>query len=212
MHGVKEHRAIGFAMPRGTPILAAADGWYVATYAEAAIKEEDGSPKMLSLADARRLNTSNPDLNPPEPGDGPWSVYFGSYVIQGWHGRGRYIQYAHIDYAIESIPYYPSVVSENSGNYYHHPVLQAPVTGYKKPGVAVFIRQGEVIGWAGSTGCGCGRRCIDDAIMTSGGRPDFRQVNYTYYDGPHLHFMVFGRRAAKTRKPIATWDPFGLYG
>jgi hypothetical protein len=215
VHGVAEHGAIDLDVPRGTKILAPANGWYVCTYGEVLLSK-DKSPRLLSMEQAQRGKAHNIDLRPPEPGNGPWPIYFGSFVIQGWHGRGRYTQYAHVDWVDERIPYHPPIEITDgqgrpAGNLQHAAILRAPVRQYREPGVAAFIRAGEVIGEVGMTGCGWGRRCYDSARFDENGRPDFRVVDYTYYTAPHLHFLVCGRRAPRTRQ-ARRFDPFGIEG
>jgi murein DD-endopeptidase MepM/ murein hydrolase activator NlpD len=215
VHGVATHNAIDFDLPRGTKILAPADGQYVATYGEALLHDKDGKPLRLSHRQALARNPRNRDIHPPDE-DGEWPLYFGSYVIQGWHGRGRYTQYAHVDWVSPDIPFYPpeEITDEEghkTGDLRHSAILRAPVSEYRRPGVAAFVRAGEVIGEVGMTGCGWGRRCYDFAKFDAHTRPDFRKANYTYYTEPHLHFAVLGRRAPRTRKAKAL-DPFGIYG
>jgi murein DD-endopeptidase MepM/ murein hydrolase activator NlpD len=215
LHGVQTHNAIDLDLPRGTKILAPADGWYIATYGEVLLRQESGEPRTLSRKQALSGNPSNRDLNPPGE-TGEWPVWFGSFVIQGWHGNGRYTQYAHVDWIAPKIPYYPPVEVEDqegnrTGDLKHSPMLKTVVSDYRKPGVAAFVTAGEVIGEVGMTGCGWGRRCFDSARFDQLGSPDFRGTDYTYYTEPHLHFAAFGRRAPRTRtaKPF---DPFGIYG
>lgn len=215
LHGIRTHSAIDFDAPRGTKILAPTDGYYMATYGEFALKNEDGSLRTLSRKSALKGNPRNTDLRPPAD-EGEFPIYFGSYVIQGWHGKGRYTQYAHVDWVNPKIPYHPPIEmkgedSQPTGDLAHSTVLRAPVDEYRQPAVAVKLKAGEVIAELGMTGCGWGGRCLDFAKTGEDGRPDFRGVDYTYYTEPHLHFMTFGRRAPKTRKPLAVWDPFGLY-
>lgn len=215
LHGVKVHNAIDFDAPRGTKILAPADGYYVATYGEFALKNEDGSARTLSLETALRDNPRNTDVKPPSK-VGEFPIFFGSYVIQGWHGKGRYTQFAHVDWVNPKIPYHAPVGLKDeggkpTGDLAHSKALRASVSEYRKKSVAVRIKAGEVIGELGMTGCGWGRRCLSFAKIGKDGRPDFRGVDYTYYTEPHLHFMVFGKRVPKARKPSALWDPFGLY-
>lgn len=215
VHGVEVHRAIDFVIPRGTPILAPADGYYVASYGEFLLRNEDGSPRMVSLAQAKAGNPHTKHLNPP-PGPGPWPAYFGSYVVQGWHTRGRYTQYAHVDWVNPKIPFYPpyEVLDENkvkTGDIAHSLALRLPVVEYRNHLVAAYIKAGEVIAESGMTGMGWAKPTWDFAKLDKSGRPDFRGVNYYYYDEPHLHFAVFGRRAPHSRN-AQLWDPFGLYG
>ncbi|TAK89223.1 hypothetical protein EPO04_03970 [Patescibacteria group bacterium] len=216
LHGVESHKAIDFDAPRGTKILAPADGYYVATYGEFALTNEDGSPKTLSLEGALKGNPRNTDLKAPA-GKGEFPIFFGSYVIQGWHGKGRYTQFAHVDWVNPKIPFYKSVELKDeqdkpTGDLAFSPVLRAVVSEYRKPSVAVKLKAGEVIGELGMTGCGWGQRCMKFAKIGKDGRPDFRGMDYTYYTEPHLHFMTFGKRVPRSRKPSAIWDPFGLYG
>lgn len=216
LHGVEIHNAIDFDAPRGTKILAPADGYYVATYGEFALKNEDGTAKTLSLDSALRGNPHNTDLRPPAK-TGEFSIFFGSYVIQGWHGHGRYTQFAHVDWVNPKIPFHKSVDLKDkdgkpTGDLAFSLVLRATVSEYRKKSVAVKLKAGEVIGELGMTGCGWGKRCFDFAKIGKDGRPDFRGADYTYYTEPHLHMMVFGRRTPQRRRPSVIWDPFGLYG
>jgi len=212
LHGVKVHNAIDMDLPRGTKILAPADGYYIATYGEVLLRNRDGSPRMLSAKAARAVGQ---DINPPTS-DGEWPVYFGSFVVQGWHGRGRYTQSAHVDWVNPAIPYYPPVEVKDehgrpSGDRRHSPMLRATVAEYRRPGAAAFLKAGEVIAEVGMTGCGWNKPCYDFARFEANGRPDFRGVSYPYYTTPHLHFAVFGRRASRGRNAPA-FDPFGIYG
>jgi hypothetical protein len=111
VHGVETHNAIDFDLPRGTPVLAPADGYYVATYGEVLIRDKHGEPVTRSLAEAKAGNPHNRDFRPPQHGQ-RWPIYYGSFVVQGWHGRGRYTQYAHLDAVDPHIPYYPPSESE----------------------------------------------------------------------------------------------------
>lgn len=215
IHGVESHGAIDFDLPRGTKILAPADGYYIATYGEILLRNDDGSARTLSLDQALKGNPRNTDLNPPGK-KGAYKLYFGTFLIQGWHTRGRYTQYGHIDWANPEIPYYPPEVEHDehgkaTGNLKHSTMLRASVDDYHKPGIAAFIRAGEVIAEVGMTGCGWNKRCYDTAKFDRARRPDFRHANYTYYTEPHLHFVAFGRRAPYTRD-AHRFDPFGIYG
>ena len=214
MHGVEIHNGIDMDLPRGTKILAPADGYYVATYGEVLTRKE-GLARKLSKQALLQINPNNKDVNPPD-NTNEWEIFYGSYVIQGWHGKSRYTQYAHIDWAVPSIPYYPPIeaIDENgnkTGDLKHSKILRAYVDEYRKPGVAVYIKAGEVIAEVGMTGCGWGKRCYDFAKFDDKGRPDFRGADYNYYSEPHLHFVTFGRRARNTRNSTPI-DPFGIYG
>ncbi len=214
LHGVKNHQAIDLDVPRGTKILAPADGFYIATYGEVLLRDEQGHPKQLTTDQAVRLNPKNTLLNSPPDKNG--SIYFGSYVVQGWHQPGRYTQYAHVDWVNPAIPYNPPVeVKDEKGNptgdLKHSNTLRDPVSTYRQPNHAAWIKKGEVIAETGMTGCGWGRRTYDFAKFDSRMRPDFRTSDYYFYTGPHLHFVVLGPRVPRTRTARA-YDPFGIYG
>jgi hypothetical protein len=211
VHGVKTHNAIDFDVPRGTPVLAPADGYYLATYGEGLLRNDDDTPRTLSLVEAKQGNPRNLDLCPPADGGERWPIYFGSMVVQGWHPAGRYTQLAHLDWVEPAVKYYPPEAQEN-GDLKPNQVLRAPVSQFRSKRVASWLKAGTLLGVTGMTGCGWGKRCYDARRLGKDGRPDFRNVDYTYYTSPHLHFMVFGRRSnAKARTPLAFWDPFGIY-
>jgi murein DD-endopeptidase MepM/ murein hydrolase activator NlpD len=210
VHGVETHNAIDFDLPRGTPVLAPADGYYVATYGEVLIRDKHGEPVTRSLAEAKAGNPHNRDFRPPQHGQ-RWPIYYGSFVVQGWHGRGRYTQYAHLDAVDPHIPYYPPSESEQ-GDLHFSPTLRASVREYGSGRIGAWLKAGDRIGVVGMTGCGWGARCYDAASFDAADRPDFSRADYTYYTSPHLHFMVFGARRPRSRKPSAFWDPFGIYG
>ncbi len=185
IHGVEQHKAIDFGAPIGTPIYAPADGLALATYSEFLLGEKDDVNAFIP----RRYKGKK--------------VYFGSgLIIQIWHGRGRYTQYAHLHKVSPNIPYYKPIVDKDSGDL--RPAhLRDVVSEYGKGTKATKVKRGELIGYTGVTGIGWGKRCYED--WSTGKK-------YTYYDDPHLHFMVFGRRLSRSRNPVAIWDPFGIYG
>lgn len=208
MHGIGVHRAIDFALARGTEIVVPADGWAVCTYGETQLTK-DGEPRLIGMEEALRY-TDHLLMRPPEDKEGPWPAWFGSFVVQIWHGQGRYTQYAHVDWVNPRVPFYAPIEKEN-GDLGHHPILRATVADYKH-GKAVKVKKGELLATVGMTGCGWGRRCYETAGLGADGRPDFRNSDYTYWDRPHLHFMTFGKRVGKKRSASEVWDPFGIYG
>lgn len=177
IHGVHEHQAIDFDAPRGTPVLAAHDGWAIATYDEFPLIEEDGNSRTLDG----------------EP------IYFGAgLVVQVWHGRGRYTQYAHLNSVTDAIPFYEPAEQEDA---LRPENLRVPVARYGKQVVAARVQTGEPIGTVGMTGMGKSRRTYDD---WKADRP------YTGYAPDHLHFAVFSRRRDKARTAVR-YDPFNIY-
>ena len=78
IHGCLEHYGIDFAAERGTPILAAADGWAISSYHQKPGGTYKGKPIGMAL---------------------------GKFV-QIWHPeQGVYTQYAHLEQIDEAVPY-----------------------------------------------------------------------------------------------------------
>src|SRR5258707_3415531 len=78
LHGFKNHNAIDINLPRGTKILAPADGYYVATYGEYQIHNNNGSPRRLSQAGVLSIDPTNSDIRAPSGDKQP--IFFGSFV------------------------------------------------------------------------------------------------------------------------------------
>lgn len=203
IHGVKVHGAIDFDVPRGTSVMAAADGWATAYYGEV-LMTVNGKPRLVTLEQIKKANPARDYKLPNTPQ--PWQVYYGSLVVQIWHSHGRYTQYAHLDWINPEIPYYPPVRDKKTGDWEHNPMRVATVDKYRDRRNAAFIKAGDVIGETGMTGCGLGLPCYGTSLSET----DYTNHEYTYYSSPHLHFVVFGRRAPYTRV-AKVWDSFGVY-
>jgi len=133
IHGMTSHGAIDFALPKGTPIYAAADGLAVATFGESLMLNNDNTPRLKNGKE----------------------VYYGSgLMIQIWHGKGRYTQYLHLDSIDPSIPYYWP--QEKEGHLLNAPELRSSVAQYGKEVPALKVRAGQYIGTVGCTGLGLG--------------------------------------------------------
>lgn len=177
VHGIEEHQAIDFDASRGTPVVAAHEGWAIATFDEFPLIEDEARPRTIEG----------------EP------LFFGAgLLVQVWHGRGRYTQYAHLDSVADSIPYYEPVAEAQALRPQH---LRVPVARYGKQIPAYLVEAGEPIGSVGITGMGKNCRTYDD---WKAGRP------YQSYQENHLHFAVFSRRRDKARTAVP-YDPFNLH-
>lgn len=200
------HRAVDVAVPRGTRLMAPHDGWYMASYGEKKLLDKNGHPQRVYWEDAIRMHPKETLAYP--PGD-DITGYFGSLIVQGYLGGGRYIQIAHLDGVVDAIPYHRETLLEN-GNRLHSPELRCPIAEMKD-GKAVFLKRGHPIGWSGMSGCGWGTRHYDLAPKVLDGRPDFRGVNYAHYDEPHVHVALFWGRRPFDRAAVLFVDPFGVY-
>lgn len=213
IRGAVQHNGIDIAAPRGTKIFAPADGYYVCAYKEVMVIKY-GQPHRISYMNALRTDPLATDINAPDPFE-KLRIYRGGLVLQGWHNNGRYTQYWHLDWVNPRIPYVPpheeyDALGQKTGNLLAPRVLLAPVAEYLKPGVAAFVRAGELIAVTGASGCGWGSRCYDFARFDPAGRPDFRGARYYHYTEPHLHFAVLSQIMPRSRQ-FRAYDPFGIY-
>lgn len=207
VHGITNHQAIDFDVPRGTTVYAPTDGYYVATFGEVLLI--DGShPRMLNNKVASVGNFYSEDIKPPGK-RGSWKIWFGGLFIQGWHTNGMYTQYGHLDFVEHAIPYYPP--AESGNNLLYSEILKTEPRQFKRRSVATYLKAGTPIGKTGMTGMGWGPRSYDFAVLDNDTRPNFLNTEYTHYNSPHLHFAVFGPRDEITSEPDRYYDPFGIY-
>jgi len=100
--------------------------------------------------------------------------------VEIWHPEQKVLtRYLHLSHIQEDIPYGQEI--ENTGK---------------------FVRQGELIGWSGSTGLAWG---CDEAPNPTGDE----NKKCPTWDEDHLHFEVF-RRNSEGKKDLR-FDPFEIY-
>ncbi len=126
IHGYSNHGSVDFAVPRGTPIYAAADGYAVA------------STHLSPLS--RSYNNTQP-------------VGFGlGEFVQIWHPeQGVYTSYSHMGDQADTIPYFEPSCS----NGFCDPKVLYNSTDYIQK-VGKFVTRGELIGYAGDSGLALG--------------------------------------------------------
>ncbi len=127
IHGFVGHAAVDFALKRGTPVLAAADGIAISSYLSFPVKNEDGSPRLYQGK--------------------PVGYGFG-YFVQVYHPEnGLYTAYGHLEKVAENIKFFkPRKMGEKLWPVGHK--LDPNSSNY--PGT--LVKRGEVIGFSGDSG------------------------------------------------------------
>lgn len=169
IHGVKKHRGVDYTVPRGTPVLAAASGWTMASYT--------------------RTHLIDPQTQKPRIYKGkPVGYSYGNFV-QIYHPQvDRYTQYGHLDSINPKIPFTkPRLLKDGRLWPYGHKIDPQKYPEYKR---AVWIERGEVIGYVGDTGLSWGYQDYPT-------RPD--PDKFPSWDEPHLHFEEFSRDKQKRK-------------
>ncbi len=128
VHGFSGHGAIDFALPRGAEVLAAADGFAMASYFGYPLKK-DGKPK---------LHKGKP-------------VGFGlGYFVQIYHpGQDLFTTYAHLESIDPKIPFYkPRKKGDHLFPFGHK--IDPKREDYHT--FTVKVKKGEVLGFVGDSG------------------------------------------------------------
>ncbi len=120
------HRGIDFSMPRGTPVVAAADGYAVRSF-QVADTDEVYQGKTIGFS-------------------------LGEFV-QIWHSEQKvYTLYGHLNKASDDIAY--AKTEQLASNTWEPTGIYAPVDEIMQK--ATFVKRGQVIGYVGDSGIGWG--------------------------------------------------------
>lgn len=181
--GFSNHQAIDFAVPTGTPVLAAADGFALASFNEVPIRYPDhyartwhGEPiywgygLFIIILHENNLITVYGHLNTLEP----------SLMVNGMYVEPLEAANGDVNTSILE--------------------LRRNEIGDKYP--KIRVKAGQVIGYSGITGMGLGKRTFDD---WKAGRP------YRVNDEEHVHFAV-SAMPGPGAEDAEQFDPFGIYG
>jgi murein DD-endopeptidase MepM/ murein hydrolase activator NlpD len=129
IHGYTGHAAIDFDLPRGTEVLATADGWAVSSYMWLEVKNEDGSKRKL---DGKVVSNSY------------------GYFVQIYHPEsGLYTVYAHLEKVGPKIKFRNPTKRGEKLWPVGHKVKPEKLPNYP---FAVWVKRGDVIGFVGDSG------------------------------------------------------------
>lgn len=129
IHGLSGHGGIDFAFPRGTKVLAAADGWAIASYFWKPVKNKDGSSRLYEGK---------------EVGMGL------GYFVQIYHPEVHlYTSYGHLERVVEKIRFHRPIKVKDVlwpiGN-------KIDPENFSRYRFAKFVRAGDLIGYVGDSG------------------------------------------------------------
>lgn len=182
-HGHEIHGGVDFELPFGTPLLAATDGWAIASYGFSWVYEkQDDKTEQLRLVRGDKVSGSiglfvqlyNPELN-------------------------IYVQYGHLSTVGNDIPYKePQFIPERE-EYIPQGYRVMPEV-YTQPGYAKWVKAGDIVGYVGVSGIALGKADSPDQVENK------REI----WDDTHAHIQVFVR--AEDQQSAQSIDTYGIYG
>lgn len=159
--GYTAHEAVDFAVPLGTPVLAAADGLILASFEEVRIRYPGTEPRTWKG----------------EP------VYWGYGLFAAMlHDNGLLTFYGHLHRLSEPIwkQAYVAPLEYPNGDV-ASPITRLEARDFKKTYRSLRVKAGDIIGYSGITGMGMG---------VSTYRNWRKNVAYRANDEEHVHFAV----------------------
>jgi murein DD-endopeptidase MepM/ murein hydrolase activator NlpD len=185
IHGTTDHEGIDFALPIGTPIKAAFDGYAVSTY---------GFSWVTDI---------NPDTQKEE-----FRLFYGDKIsmdiglfVQIYNPKTTlFTQYGHLSKINEQIPFTKPLLDEETETYFPAGNRIDPKK-YSLSRNAVYVKKGTVIGYSGISGITKGFIDYPECMNTVRRDP--------IWDEPHLHFQLFKR--SQNQKYAKLIDVYGIY-
>jgi murein DD-endopeptidase MepM/ murein hydrolase activator NlpD len=161
-HADPLHGGLDFDVPYGTPVVAPADGYAMASYHTAPQKDENGDQVMYK--------------------DKPINMGYGYFVRMYIPSVNRFVMLAHLSEIDPKIPFSPA---EKEDDKWMPTNSKMPVEEWKTSPHAVFIKKGTVVGKVGYSGLTWGY----DEYTEGQDKPVTLDKNkYKSWDEPHLHF------------------------
>lgn len=177
IHGISNHLGIDYACHRGTKVLAGSSGWAIASYKNRPFINEKTGEEVIYKG--KKITCSR------------------GYFVQIYHPETDFFtEYYHLEKNAHTIPFAKPVKHGNTflpvGN-----DLQAHE--YETYKMAVWVEQGDVIGYVGDSGLTWG---YEDYPK----RPD--PDKFPSWDETHVHFKVSTRDSKGKEKEF---DPYDIY-
>lgn len=181
IHGLSFHGGVDFAQSRGSKVLAAADGWAIASYSSNPFYDERTGELRRHRGKIVGMSLGN--------------------FVQIYHPNvKRFTQYGHLQQISEKIPFAkPRLLDDGRLIPIGHKLKPGDYRKYSK---AVWVKRGEVIGHVGDSGLTWGYKDYPE-------RPDPKM--HPSWDETHLHFEEFIRNAHGAKRRRDPFDVYGSF-
>lgn len=182
-HIPPKHDGIDYALPYGTPVLAPADGFAIASYQTSTLLNKNGEVILYK--------------------DKPVNMGYGYFVRMYVPAVDRFVTIAHLSEIDVTIPFSPP---EQSDGGWLDTNTKMPADLWMDTNITTFIKKGTVIGKVGYSGLTWGYEEYD----WSGVPYVIDPAEYKSWDEPHIHLEEHWIDS-ETQEITAERDPYGIY-